>query len=120
MKLYFSTTHFITIITFTLILACLAVFPAFPAGAQSGKTVPDYYPMNYDGTGVIDRIGEMEIVIGDIGHGLAVDVTYHTPWSKFAGKYNFEKGAYIGFKLNSQNRIESLWLIEDYTDPRKR
>ena len=74
--------------------------------------LPKHYPNGFDGFGRIDRIATDEVVIDDTLIPLSPYISYHTPEEKDAPSYLFVPGSLVGFIKNSENAIESLWLIE--------
>lgn len=93
-----------------------AVIPSGISHAQRGVkpevVLPKNYPNGFDGFGRIDRIAKNEVVIDDTLIPLASYVLYHTPEEMDAPSYLFVPGKLVGFMKNSENAIESLWLIE--------
>lgn len=104
---------------YIFITIVLSMFISVPIQVQSyQKEIPEYYPMSYDGMGVVDRKGDTEIVIGDIEYRLSVHVKYHTPWNRVSSGHNVKKGSYVGFITDGNKKIVSIWLINDYVDKR--
>jgi hypothetical protein len=93
-----------------------ALIPSSLSYAQKGVkpevVLPEHYPDGFDGFGRIDRIARDEVVIDDDLIPLASYVSYHTPKEMNAPSYLFVQGKLVGFIKNSENAIESLWLIE--------
>lgn len=100
-----------------LLLGGLA-WPSAPSAEPGRKTLPSYYPTAFDGRGIINRLGDGEIVINDMEYPLAARPVYNTPQMQDSSKLSFEAGSRIGYILNDQGEIASLWLINDYVDPR--
>jgi hypothetical protein len=108
-----------------LVIAVLATSTFLPettlAGQRADKDLPVVdgetqpfpgYPRQFDGVGFIDRIGDVEIVIDDGLQKLPSSADLHTPRSSHAGKGRFKVGDYVGFQLNEEGAIESLWLLK--------
>lgn len=70
------------------------------------------YPRQFDGYGLIDRIGEKEIVVSDSLRPLPSRAALHTPRSSSAGIGRFAVGDYVGYQLDDEGAIESLWLLQ--------
>jgi hypothetical protein len=70
------------------------------------------YPRQFDGLGLIDRIGEKEIVVSDSLRLLPSRAALHTPRSSSAGIGRFAVGDYVGYQLDDEGAIESLWLLQ--------
>jgi hypothetical protein len=80
---------------------------------EIGKWVnPDHYPDRFENLGRIDRIGGGEIVINDTLFRLSTYVKYHTPEQLDTPGYEFREGRYVGYFVNDQREITSLWLIK--------
>ena len=74
--------------------------------------LPDFYPRGFDGYGRIDRITAEEVVIDDALFKLAPDIRYSTPRRPNASSDSFEPGRQVGYILNANHEIKSLWFIE--------
>jgi hypothetical protein len=74
--------------------------------------LPDFYPRGFDGYGVIDRITNDEVVIGDSYFKLSYNVKYNTPRKRNTSNYHFNLGRSVAYLLNKDQEIESLWLIK--------
>lgn len=83
-----------------------------PLHASEPSHFPDYYPKKFDGVGRIDRIGEEEIVIDDSSYRLSPYTHYGTFRSPNAFKHAFKIGNLVGFTMDSQRQIGSLWMIK--------
>jgi hypothetical protein len=73
---------------------------------------PGFYPKGFDGYGRIDRMDLNEIVIDDSLLKLAYNVSYNTPRRKNTSDSAFLAGAVVGYLVNAEGKVESLWLIE--------
>jgi hypothetical protein len=104
-------------------MVCLALLPANSvwAGQDNRREWPVVdgetrlypgYPLQFDGVGPIDRIGERDIVVGDDLRSLPSGADLRTPNSRHAGKSRFEVGDYVGYQLDESGAIESLWLLQ--------
>ena len=74
--------------------------------------VPWYYPDEFDGYGRIDRIAASEVVIDDSLYGFSPDIQFYVPTTIKLTAGTFRAGRLVGFLLDSQGRIASLWLIQ--------
>jgi hypothetical protein len=74
--------------------------------------LPSFYPEGFHGYGRLDRIGQDEVVIQDSLKKLAPVVTYHTPDNRYATKAYFKLGDLVGYMIDSDRQVVSLWLIE--------
>jgi hypothetical protein len=95
-----------------LILVLCAGMTHGKAYLSEDQVVPAHYPRKFDGLGHIDRIGREAVVIDDTMHSLSHHVRYATPRSKYGFRSAFRVGAYVGFILDSEEKVTSLWLIE--------
>ena len=98
------------------------VFPTGQASdeAMSPKKVkpewkmPDFYPADgFDGIGLIDDIAVNNgmVVINDTEFKLSPYAEYHTPTYKNAPGALFKQGDQVGYILDSEKNITSMWLI---------
>ena len=102
-----------------LVLALMGmVIPSGLAHAQSGRVkpemvFPDHYPYGgFHGMGHIVTISRNEVVIDDKVFAFSWDVTYHTLEIENASRAFFRTGQRVGYLLDSEKEIKSLWLIE--------
>ena len=104
-------------------VVCLALLPTDRAlaGQRDKQNLPVVdgetqlfpgYPRQFDGVGSIDRIGEKEIVVDDSLRKLPSSADLHTPNSSHASKGRFAIGDYVGYQLDADGAIESLWLLK--------
>ena len=76
-------------------------------------TFPDHYPYSgFHGMGHILTISENDTVIDDKVFAFSSDVTYHTLEIENASRAFFRASHRVGFLLNSEGKIKSLWLLE--------
>jgi len=75
--------------------------------------LPEYYPAGFDGYGYINRIAAEEVVINDSILKLSPAVTYATLISVMAVNGDFMDGDLVGYLINSEHQIISLWLIKE-------
>ena len=111
---------------FGLTIALLGAGPLLPnqplfAAEQTQRELPRVdgetrlypgYPYQFDGIGIIDRIGEEELVVSDELLILPIDADLHTPRSSSASKSSFGEGDYVGYQLDESGAIQSLWLLQ--------
>ena len=96
-------------------LALFLVTITLPVVSYAGEYgFPEYYPGNFDGSGLINRIAADEVVINDILFKLSPAVEYHTRTTQNASSAWLKKGQIVGYINSSSSRREivSLWLIE--------
>ena len=111
-------------ITRIIICTGLAIFLlsiAIPPGVglAQGKVKPEWvmpkhYPNGFDGMGRIDSISEDrgEVVIDEIMFKLSPSVEYHTPTASNVSSALFGPGSQVGYEMDSEHQITSIWLIE--------
>jgi hypothetical protein len=73
--------------------------------------LPGFYPQGFDGYGHIDRLDMDEIVIDDSLLKLAYNVRYNTPRRKNTTDSDFGVGNVVGYLVNGEGQVVSLWLI---------
>jgi hypothetical protein len=76
--------------------------------------MPDYYPaQGFDGMGYIHdiAIGEDRVVINDSEFRISPSTEYHTPTFEHASGALFKEGDQVGYILDSEKTITSMWLI---------
>ena len=102
-----------------LILALMSmVIPSGFAHAQNGRVkpemvFPDHYPYSgFHGMGTILTISENDAVIDDKVFAISPDAAYHTLEIENASRAFFRAGQRVGYLLDSEGKIKSLWLIE--------
>jgi len=74
--------------------------------------LPGFYPRGFDGYGRIDKIFEDRIIINDSSKKLSNSTVYAVPSSPHASKSTFQVGNTVGYLLDNQKKIISLWLIK--------
>ena len=62
--------------------------------------------------GRIDRLDLDEVVIDDSLLKLAYNVSYNTPRHKNTSDSDFLVGAEVGYLVNAEGKVVSLWLIK--------
>ncbi|MDJ0783925.1 MAG: hypothetical protein QNJ22_18280 [Desulfosarcinaceae bacterium] len=106
-----------------IVVLCLGIGMTVPAWADQddkrdlplvdGETqLFPGYPLQFDGVGTIDRLGGKEIVISDDLLHLPSRAELHTPNNSRAGIGRFDEGDYVGYQLDEDRNIESLWLLQ--------
>jgi hypothetical protein len=76
--------------------------------------MPDFYPADgFDGMGLINDISLKDgmVVINDTEFKLSPYAEYHTPTYKNAPGALFRQGDKVGYILDSEKNITSMWLI---------
>ena len=106
-----------TVFALGLALLILGAGIAPGNGHAQGKVKPEVrlpkgYPDGFDGFGYLDEIASGRAVINDHELPVALDVKYYTPTEQYAAERAFVPGKLVGYLLNPQGRITSLWLIE--------
>jgi len=98
-----------------LFLAVL-VMPPGPGHARTFKKpevrLPGGYPPGFHGFGYLDRISAGDIVIEDRLLVLSPAPVFNTPQERNTTAEAFQPGKLVGYLLDSEDRILSLWLIE--------
>jgi hypothetical protein len=75
--------------------------------------VPEFYPQKgFDGYGIIDVIDQDGVVIADTYLKFSRQVRFATPRDRNAGRYAFSVGDTVGYLLNAEREVTSLWYIE--------
>ena len=74
--------------------------------------LPEGYPDGFDGFGQINRIAPDVVVIDDTKYRFIVHVEYNTPRERNTLPALFVPGKFVGFLLDSQGQVTSLWMIE--------
>lgn len=98
-----------------LFLVIQAIFLGLAYAQERVKpeiALPKHYPNGFDGYGLLQRIGNGEVVIDDQLLKLSPTIKYHTSTRMDASGAYFRPGVLAGFLRNSENEIVSLWLIE--------
>ena len=70
------------------------------------------YPKKLDGRGYIDVIEPGRLLIDDTPYPLAAFVTFHAPKRRSASIKAFREGQYVGFLLDSNGAIKSVFLLK--------
>jgi len=84
------------------------------AGGKKGEwKLPIHYPDGFDGYGCLMTIYETRVVIDDSSKHISPDMTYNTPSGKDQPIEYMTKNSLVGFMLNDENQIISLWLVEE-------
>jgi len=93
-------------------IICLSLICCSVAFAE--KPIHKGYPMVFNETGTISRLGSDKIVIGDTLLLLTKTTTYHAPGTTFGSRSLFQTGNFVGILTNPENTREvlSLWLIK--------
>ena len=102
-----------------LILALMSmVIPFGFAHAQSERVqpemaFPDHYPYSgFHGMGTILTISRSDVVIDDEVFAFSPDVAFHTLEVENASSAFFRTGQRVGYLLDLDGNIKSLWLLE--------
>jgi hypothetical protein len=74
--------------------------------------LPGFYPKGFDGYGRIDRLDVDEVVIDDSLLKLAYNMSYNTPRRQDTADTDFGAGKVVGYLVNAEGKVVSLWLIE--------
>ena len=73
---------------------------------------PDLYPSGFDGYGKIDTIDHNGVVNADTVWKFSWQIQFATPRDRNAGISSFSEGDTVGYLLNEEHEITSLWYIE--------
>ena len=81
-------------------------------GADRERTdLPQHYPDEFDGSRVIERIGEHDIVINDCFYRFSDYPVFNTHTNVNVSMDQFHVGDSVYFIKNNKGEIKSLWLI---------
>jgi hypothetical protein len=69
--------------------------------------------VEFDGSGIIFRVDQNAIVINDMLFDLSPVVSYHSADGSSTTKASFGEGKLVGYVLNSQEEILSLWITKE-------
>ena len=100
-----------------LCLLSIAIPPSVGLAQRKVKpewVMPKHYPNGFDGMGRITSImmDRGEIVINEQKLRLSPSVEYHTPTAKDVPGELFGPDTFVGYMIDSEHRIKSIWLIE--------
>ena len=100
-------------------LALLVAGLSFPSSAVSDEVLekgrwvkPDHYPGKFHGMGIIDKIHDDGIIINDRKHFFSLYFRCHTPGEMNVSIFVFREGNYVGYMLNSEHEMETLYLLK--------
>lgn len=79
---------------------------------------PEHYPTSFDGKGNINRIVSDKAVIGDRQYSFQSNITFNTPDIQNCSRYMIEKGDYVGYLLDREGNIVSLWRLNEFFEER--
>ncbi len=110
-------THILICTGLALFLFSIAIPPSVGLAQRKVKpewVMPKHYPNGFDGMGRIDSIAvdRGEIVIDERMLKLSPSVEYHTPTESNASSALFGPGSLVGYIIDSEDQIKSIWLIE--------
>ena len=104
-------------------LGCFLLQMALAAGAWAGSaaganTLTDATPqreggfqVEFQGVGVVDRMGGGEIVIEDSLFRLSSSVSFYGEGGEPLGSASFAAGTFVGYELEGERVIRSLWKL---------
>ncbi len=78
------------------------------------KTDKNGYPLGFDGAGRLEKILNDSVLINDMRIKLSKTVTFNTQTAKDVSRASFFPGAFVGYLMNPENEIISLWLLNNY------
>jgi predicted PurR-regulated permease PerM len=107
-----KTSYVLLKIGLVLLLIVILLPTVLGSARQSAKKLPAHYPETFSGQGCIDQIAAQAVVINDRLYKLSADVTFNTLKMQAASRSWFRPGRLVGFVINSENEIESLWYIQ--------
>ncbi len=98
---------------FLLPLVLFGMLFFFRADVARAGEKPLYpgYPLTFDGRAHWDGMADGYIILSDSRFKLAPGATFHFPDGSSSGPSGFARGDWVGFLLNREGQIESLWLI---------
>jgi hypothetical protein len=104
-------------------IGCILIQMAMGAGAWAGSAAggntltdaapqrEDGFPVEFNGVGVVDRIGGGEIVIEDSLFRLSSSVSFFGEGGEPLGSASFAAGTFVGYELEGERVIRSLWKL---------
>lgn len=87
------------------------------AGPAAAAALPDYYPAQFDRTGVIDNVDldNGAIAVDDVTVRIARDLRVYTPHTRFATARSLQPGMKIGFGTTGSralgNAVSEIWVL---------
>lgn len=93
-------------------IGLLAVVGAVQGAERERTDLPRHYPDEFDGSGVIERIGEHDIVINDCFYRFADYPVFNTRANVNVSLGQFHVGDLVYFIKNDKGEIKSLWLMK--------
>jgi hypothetical protein len=104
-------------------IGCFLLQMALAAGAWAGSAAgantltdatpqrEDAYRVEFQGVGVVDRMGAGEIVIDDSLFRLSPSVSFFGEGGESLGSGSFAVGTHVGYELEAERVIRSLWKL---------
>jgi len=100
-----------------LMLIFCMIFCSVSIGYAGGKKgewkLPSHYPDGFDGYGCLMAIYETRVVIDDSSKHVSPEMTYNTPSGKDQPIEYMIKNSLVGYMLNEENQIISIWLVRE-------
>jgi len=70
--------------------------------------------VKFNDIGSIYRISDDHVVYNDIYKSFSLYISYHDITGNDINRYDFDKGTFIGLKLNEDNEITSMWKLDGH------
>jgi len=80
--------------------------------ARERTDLPQHYPDEFDGSGIIEGIGEKDIVINDCFYRFSDYPVFNTLTQVNVSIDQFRVGDSVYFIKNEKGEIKSLWLMK--------
>jgi hypothetical protein len=110
--------HLQAMICLLLILFATTSLAAPPerSALRSTSGLPQYYPANYQKTGIIREVpGDDMLIISGLKYQLTPDTKIHTTSNQFSSRWALKTGEEVGFSFTTDaaNRrtIAEIWLL---------
>jgi len=90
--------------------------PPDRSGLRSTTGLPDYYPSNYQKTGVIRDVHvDDTLIISGLKYKLSPNIQIHTTTNQFSSRWALKTGEEVGFNFSTDaanNRtISEIWIM---------
>jgi len=117
-KKIITKTQLQTVVWMLLCLVATASLASPPqrSALRSTEGLPEYYPANYQKTGIIrDVLGSDTFVISGLKYQLTADTKIHTTNNQFSSRWALKNGEEVGFSFSTDaanNRtISEIWVF---------
>ncbi len=92
-------------------LCCLLLGAGFPAVNAGEEPMFPGYPFVFSGKGRIEKITPRQVIINDLSHTLAPNISFHSPRG-LINRSEFKVGDPVGYIEDARGNIVSLWLLK--------